>query len=140
VIPWWQLEFAELLLERGKAGSITIHESIFASGLSRQTVQRYLKGFEQAGLVVRRLNSLSKGNIEKIAEAYRKFVDITGFCRIMGKKEVVDNDYNLNVTLYVMPVEEKKEIDIIKEYSDLNKLKEERQKVKKISKFTYLAY
>ena len=53
MIPWWQLEFAELLLERGKADSITVRELVSASGLSRQTVQRYLKGFEEAGLVVR---------------------------------------------------------------------------------------
>jgi len=53
VIPWWQLEFAALVLERGKVGSITIRELVSASGLSRQTVQRYLKDFEEAGLVVR---------------------------------------------------------------------------------------
>lgn len=53
MIPWWQLEFAKLVLRRGKAGSITIHELVSASGLSRQTVQRYLKDFGQAGLVVR---------------------------------------------------------------------------------------
>jgi len=53
VIPWWQLDFAELVLERGKVGSITIAGLVSASGLSRQTVQRYLRNFEQAGLVVR---------------------------------------------------------------------------------------
>jgi len=53
VIPWWQLEFAALVLERGKVGSITIRELVSASGLSRQTVQRYLKDFEEEGLVVR---------------------------------------------------------------------------------------
>ena len=53
MIPWWQLEFAALLLERGKVGSMTIRELVSASGLSRQTVQRYLKDFEEAGLVVR---------------------------------------------------------------------------------------
>jgi len=53
VIPWWQLEFAAPVLERGKVSSMTIHELVSASGLSRQTVQRYLKDFEEAGLVVR---------------------------------------------------------------------------------------
>jgi len=53
VIPWWQLEFAALVLERSKVGSITIRELVSVSGLSRQTVQRYLKDFEMAGLVVR---------------------------------------------------------------------------------------
>lgn|GEM_PF-1935129 len=53
MIPWWQLEFAAVVLERGKVGSITIGGLVSASGLSRQTVQRYLKGFGEAGLVVR---------------------------------------------------------------------------------------
>jgi predicted ArsR family transcriptional regulator len=47
------LEFAALVLERGEVGSITIRELVSASGLSRQTVQRYLKSFEEKGLVVR---------------------------------------------------------------------------------------
>ena len=53
MILWWQLEFAGLLLKRGKVGSLTIAELVSASGLSRQTVQGYLKDFEEAGLVVR---------------------------------------------------------------------------------------
>jgi len=53
LIPWWQLEFAALVLERGEVGSVTIGELVSASGLSRQTVQRYLKSFEEEGLVVR---------------------------------------------------------------------------------------
>ena len=53
MIPWWQLEFAALVLERSKVSSITIRELVSASGLSRQTVQRYLKDFEDAGLLVR---------------------------------------------------------------------------------------
>jgi DNA-binding IclR family transcriptional regulator len=47
VIPWWQLEFAALVLERGEAGSLTMGELVSASGLSRQPVQRYLKSFEE---------------------------------------------------------------------------------------------
>ena len=53
MIPCWQLEFATLVLERGKVGSINIRELVSASGLSRQTVQGYLKDFEEAELVVR---------------------------------------------------------------------------------------
>jgi type I restriction enzyme M protein len=78
---------------------------------------------------VRRLNSLSKENINKIAEAYRKFTDNSGFSRVVNIPEVKDNDYNLNVTLYIMPVEEKEQVDISKEFQELKELERERQEV-----------
>jgi type I restriction enzyme M protein len=85
---------------------------------------------------VRRLNTLSKENIDKIVEAYRKFADIPGFSRVVDKSEVRKNDYNLNVTLYVMLVEEKEQIDIFKEFSELKKLEKEREEVgKKIEEY-----
>jgi type I restriction enzyme M protein len=85
---------------------------------------------------VRRLNTLSKENINKIVESYRKFVDIPGFSRAVDISEVRKNDYNLNVTLYVMPVEEKEQIDIFKEFSELKKLEKERQEIgKKIEEY-----
>jgi len=80
---------------------------------------------------VRRLNILSKDNINNIAEAYRKFEDITGFSRVVDVREIEDNDFNLNVSLYVMPIEEGEKIDIFKEYSELKKLEEEKQKISK---------
>ncbi|MGC8752999.1 MAG: type I restriction-modification system subunit M [Fervidicoccaceae archaeon] len=80
---------------------------------------------------VRRLNSLSAENIRKIVDAYRKFADIPGFSRVVDIKEVKDKDYNLNVTLYVMPIEEPEQIDISKEFSDLKKLEIERQEVER---------
>ena len=78
---------------------------------------------------VRRLNTLSPENINKIVEAYRKFVDIAGFCRVVNVEEVRKNDYNLNVTLYVMPMEKSEQIDIIKEYEELKVLEKERHEV-----------
>jgi len=78
---------------------------------------------------VRRLNSLSDNNIAKITEAYRKLADIEGFSKSVGTKEIIDNDYNLNVTLYVMPIEEKEEINITKELSGLRRLEKERQEI-----------
>jgi predicted ArsR family transcriptional regulator len=47
------LEFAALILYRGKVGSITIRVLVSASGLSCQNVQRYLNDFEEKGMVVR---------------------------------------------------------------------------------------
>lgn len=85
---------------------------------------------------VRRLNTLSTENIQKIVEAYKRFVDISGFSRVVDKNEVMANDYNLNVTLYVMPVEEKEQIDISKEFSELKELEKEREEIgKKLEKY-----
>jgi type I restriction enzyme M protein len=80
---------------------------------------------------VRRLNTLSKENINKIVEAYRKFADIGGSSRVVDVSEVRKNDYNLNITLYVTPVEEKEQIDISQEFQELMKIEEERKKVTK---------
>jgi len=80
---------------------------------------------------VRRLNSLSDENIRKIVDTYRKFANIPGFSRVVDIKEIKDNDYNLNVTLYAMPIEEEEPIDIALEFSELKKLEAERQKVEK---------
>jgi type I restriction enzyme M protein len=80
---------------------------------------------------VRRLNMLSKDNINKIVKAYRKFTDSTGFSRVVDISEVRKNDYNLNVTLYVMPIEEKEQIDIFKEFSELKELEKERQEIRR---------
>jgi len=74
---------------------------------------------------VRKLNRLGEKNREKIVQAYRKFSEEKGFSRIIDKAEIEQNDYNLNVTLYVYPEEEIEEIDIIKEWKELQKIEEE---------------
>jgi len=78
---------------------------------------------------IRRLNSLSQENIEGMMQAYENFAEIEGFSKAVEKKEVIDNDYNLNVSLYVMPIEEGEKIDISKEYAELKELEKERQEV-----------
>jgi type I restriction enzyme M protein len=76
---------------------------------------------------VRRLNSLSKENIAKIMDAYQKFADLEGFSKHIETEDTVNNDYNLNVTLYVMPIEKAEKIDLAKELSELKELEKERQ-------------
>jgi len=76
---------------------------------------------------VKRLNSLSEENIGKIVKAYREFAEVPGFSRVVDKEEVAENDYNLNVTLYVMPLEEEARIDIVKEFEELKALERERE-------------
>ena len=80
---------------------------------------------------VRRLNTLSPNNIRKIVTAYDKFSEVSGFSRIVETKEITKNDYNLNVSLYVMPIEEAEKISISQVYSELKKLEKERDRVSK---------
>jgi len=84
------------------------------------------KEFEQHP-EVRKLNILGKGNIEKIVNAYKSFSEEPGFARVVGLDEIRQNDYNLNVTLYVIADEEGEQIDITKEYKELKELEKERQ-------------
>ena len=68
---------------------------------------------------VRKLNRLGDKHIEKIASVYREFKEVRGFSRIVSLDEIRENDYNLNVTLYVFPEEETEEIDVSKEWGEL---------------------
>ena len=69
---------------------------------------------------VRKLNRLSNENIEKIVNVYKNGKEIEGFSRFIDLEEIKkENDYNLNVTLYVFPEEEVEEIDIAKEWLEL---------------------
>jgi type I restriction enzyme M protein len=78
---------------------------------------------------VRKLNRLGDSNIRKIAEVYHVFGEEKGFSRVVSLKEIEENDYNLNVTLYVMADEEREEIDVAKEYKELKELEKERQEI-----------
>jgi type I restriction enzyme M protein len=44
---------------------------------------------------------LEPQHIKKISDAYWKFKDIAGFCKILSNKEVLENNGNLNLLLYV---------------------------------------
>lgn len=78
---------------------------------------------------IRRLNALSEENIARIVRAYREFRDVPGFARVVDREEIARNDYNLNVTLYVMPVEEEEAIDIAREFSELKEMERERDEI-----------
>jgi type I restriction enzyme M protein len=44
---------------------------------------------------------LEPQHIEKIADAYREFADVEGFAKVMTKKDVLSNEGNLSIQLYV---------------------------------------
>jgi len=78
---------------------------------------------------VRKLNRLSDGNIKKIADAYKQFTEEKGFSRIVTLQEILQNDSNLNVTLYVMNDEENEVINIAQEYAELKEVEKQRQEI-----------
>jgi len=80
---------------------------------------------------VRKLNILADENIERIASTYRDFREEKGFSRIVDLKEIKDNDYNLNVTLYVFPEEEIEEIDVEMEWRELKEIEKEIDEIEK---------
>lgn len=74
---------------------------------------------------IRKLVTLSDENIRKIVDAYNKFADIEGFSRAVEIEEIKANDYNLNVTWYVNPLDEDEKIDIKKEFQEFKNLEDE---------------
>jgi len=74
---------------------------------------------------VRKLNQLGDSHIKKIVEAYRNFDEIEGFSKAITAEQIKENDYNLNVTLYVFPEEKTEEIDVVKEWEELRRLEKE---------------
>jgi type I restriction enzyme M protein len=74
---------------------------------------------------VRKLNQLADSHIGKIVKAHRESKEIVGFSRIVGQDEIKENDFNLNVTLYVFPEKETETIDVLKEWEDLRLLEKE---------------
>ena len=74
---------------------------------------------------VRRLNSLSVENINNIVDTYKIFEEKEGFSRAVELKEIEENDFNLNVSLYVYPEDEKEHIDVRKEWNELGKIERE---------------
>ena len=75
---------------------------------------------------VRKLNILGEKNIQKIAETYKRFSDERGFARVVSVDEIKQNDYNLNVSLYVQPKEDEEEIDLERELKELGEIEVER--------------
>jgi len=78
---------------------------------------------------VRKLNQLGDEHIKKIVNAYKEFRNEEGFSKAIGIEKIKENDYNLNVTLYVFPEEETEEIDVAKKWEELRKIEGELQEV-----------
>jgi type I restriction enzyme M protein len=76
---------------------------------------------------VRKLNRLGDPDVEKISNVYRNFRGNNGCARVVSLDEIGQNDYDLNVLLYVPLGEEKEKIEVAMEFPQLRKLEKEIQ-------------
>ena len=73
----------------------------------------------------KRQNQLSDAHIERIVSAYRDRSEQERYSRRVSMREIVDNDYNLNISRYVSTAEAEKEIDLAVVHADLMKIEAE---------------
>lgn len=71
---------------------------------------------------VRRLNQLYPEHIDSIVSAFASFETIEGFCAVKPKEDVLKQNGNLNVTLYVSQKDNEEQIDIRKTLSDISEV------------------
>ena len=78
---------------------------------------------------VKKLNILTEQNIKRIVEAYGEFKSIDGFYRVVELHEIKNNNFNLNVPIYVFPEEEVEDINVWKEWQEEKELKKQEEKI-----------
>lgn len=76
-------------------------------------------------------NTLTEENIEKIYTTYIDRKDIEKFARVVDFDEVVENDYNLNITRYVDTFVEEEPVDIEANLKELAELEPELKDLEK---------
>lgn len=76
-------------------------------------------------------NSMEAKHVQKILDAYEKREAIEKFCRPVELKEIVENDFNLNITRYVDTFEEEEVIDIEANLKELAEIDAELAEVEK---------
>lgn len=67
----------------------------------------------------KRQNQLADADIERIVSTYRDRTDRDRYSRRVSMKEIVDNDYNLNISRYVSTAEVEREVDLKAVHCDL---------------------
>lgn len=67
-------------------------------------------------------NILEQKHIDKIVNAYEKRQDIDKFAHVADMGEIIENDYNLNISRYVNTFEEEEPVDLSAVRADIQKL------------------
>ena len=76
-------------------------------------------------------NRLTEEGIQEIVEKYRNWKTEERVSRVVDLEEIRENDYNLNIALYVDTTEPEEDIDVEEELQKLKKLQEEREEIEK---------
>ncbi len=71
---------------------------------------------------IRKLNQLYPENIDRIVKTFESFEDQDGFAVVKSNDEILKQNGNLNVTLYVSQVIQEDQIDIKQVLSELNEV------------------
>lgn len=67
----------------------------------------------------KRQNQLADEDIERIVSTYRERTERERFSRRVSKQEIIDNDYNLNISRYVSTAEAEREVDLAAVHAEL---------------------
>ena len=68
---------------------------------------------------IKRQNQLGDEHIERIVSAYRERTEQERYSRRVPMQEIIDNDYNLNISRYVSTAQAQKEISLSAVHADL---------------------
>jgi type I restriction enzyme M protein len=74
-------------------------------------------------------NKLTENGIKEIVEKYRSWETEERVSRLVDLEEIQENDYNLNIALYVDTTEPEEEIDVSEELEKLHQLQSEREEI-----------
>jgi type I restriction enzyme M protein len=81
-------------------------------------------------------NSLRPQDINKIVKAYDDYSDIEKYARVVDVSEISENNYDLNLSLYIDSSELKEIVDVKTVWKELKSLEQERETInKKVDKF-----
>ena len=76
-------------------------------------------------------NSLREQDIEKIYETYRNWETVDKYSYVASRKEIEENEFNLNIPRYVDTFEEEEPVDIAATQVEIKRLKLELNEVEK---------
>ena len=75
-------------------------------------------------------NRITDEDIDRIIDAYSKREDIPHFCSVVDIDKIAENDYNLNIPLYVEAEKDTVEYDLGELFKEFNRLSKEEDKLK----------